>query len=367
MDKHDDARSISLPWGRGRGSGKAALSQDPFFKEVFKDKDFICSLLTELLAIPSLKSLDFSKMELMSSNFVKDSLGAKPLRQLYNDLLWRLQWQDGKYTYLCLLLELQSKTDKSMAKRIGDYILGLYNELEKTGEVKAGQSYPFVLPIVIYNGEQEWNAERDLGKLISKVPEDLEHLRIKLRYELLDIRHTKESCLKDGATSWLVRLLNSENFEEFGTAMHRLQELLKGDDKNSIRHLLSVLLSCMQRPEEESADRKTDRNDTEENGMEKDWIASWRERINKGDREKLRAEGKAEGKVEGMLKASFSNLKNLVTWRYGSWPAEVATSLDAKKSDLSFLEQAMHWVLDCPKLDEFKQKLKDHDNSLGAV
>ena len=334
MDKHDDARSISLPWGRG--SGKVALSQDPFFKEVFKDKDFICSLLTELLAIPSLKSLDFSKMELMSSNFVKDSLGAKPLRQLYNDLLWRLQWQDGKYTYLCLLLELQSKTDKSMAKRIGDYILGLYNELEKTGEVKAGQSYPFVLPIVIYNGEQEWNAERDLGKLISKVPEDLEHLRIKLRYELLDIRHTKESCLK-------------------------------GDDKNSIRHLLSVLLSCMQRPEEESADRKTDMNDTEENGMEKDWIASWRERINKGDRERLRAEGETIGEARGLVKATFSNLKNLVTWRYGSWPDEIATSLDAKKSDLSFLEQAMHWVLDCPKLDEFKQKLKDHDNSLGAV
>ena len=105
--------------------------------------------------------------------------------------------------------------------------------------------------------------------------------------------------------------------------------------------------------------------------MEKDWIASWRERINQGDREKLRAEGKAEdetiGEARGLVKATFSNLKNLVTWRYGSWPAEVATSLDAKKSDLSFLEQAMHWVLDCPKLDEFKQKLKDHDNSLGAV
>ena len=374
MNKHDEVRSLSLPWGRG--SGKVALSQDPFFKEFFKDKDFICSLLTELLPIPSLKSLDFSKMELMSSNFVKDSLGAKPLRQLYNDLLWRLQWKDGKYTYLCLLLEMQSKTDKSMAKRIGDYILGLYNELEKTGEVKAGQSYPFVLPIVIYNGEQVWNAERDLGKLISKVPEDLEHLRIKLGYELLDIRHTKESNLKDGATSRLVRLLNSNGSEEFYLAVKRLQELLKGDDKNSIRHLLSILVSCMQKPEDgDNTDMQTDMNDAEEHGMEKDWIASWRERINQGDREKLRAEGKAEGetiglmkgKAEGMLKATFSNLKNLVTWRYGSWPDEVATSLDAKKGDLSFLEQAMHWVLDCPKLDEFKQKLKDHDNSVGAV
>ena len=370
MDKHDEVRSLSLPWGRG--SGKVALSQDPFFKEFFKDKDFICSLLTELLPIPSLKSLDFSKMELMSSNFVKDSLGAKPLRQLYNDLLWRLQWKDGKYTYLCLLLEMQSKTDKSMAKRIGDYILGLYNELEKTGEFKAGQSYPFVLPIVIYNGEQVWNAERDLGKLISKVPEDLEHLRIKLGYELLDIRHTKESNLKDGATSRLVRLLNSNGSEEFYLAVKRLQELLKGDDKSSVRHILSILVSCMQKPEDgDNTDMQTDMNDAEEHGMEKDWIASWRERINQGDREKLRAEGKAEGRVEGkaegMLKATFSNLKNLVTWRYGSWPDEVATSLDAKKSDLSFLEQAMHWVLDCPKLDEFKQKLKDHDNSVGAV
>lgn len=370
MDKHDEARSLSLPWGRG--SGKVALSQDPFFKEFFKDKDFICSLLTELLPIPSLKNLDFSKMELMSSNFVKDSLGAKPLRQLYNDLLWRLQWRDGKYTYLCLLLEMQSKTDKSMAKRIGDYILGLYNELEKTGEVKAGQSYPFVLPIVIYNGEQVWNAERDLGKLISKVPEDLEHLRIKLGYELLDIRHTKESNLKDGATSRLVRLLNSNGSEEFYLAVKRLQELLKGDDKSSVRHILSILVSCMQKPEDgDNTDMQTDMNDAEEHGMEKDWIASWRERINQGDREKLRAEGEsigeARGKVEGMLKATFSNLKNLVTWRYGSWPDEVATSLNAKKSDLSFLEQAMHWVLDCPKLDEFKQKLKDHDNSVSAV
>ena len=371
MEKHDDAQNHPLPWGRGKG--RAALSQDPFFKEFFKDRDFICSLLTELLPIPSLKTLDFAKMDLMSSNFIKDSLGKQPLRQLYNDLLWRLPWEDGKYTYICLLLEMQSKTDKSMAKRVGDYILGLYNELEKRGEIKAGQNFPFVLPIVIYNGEQKWSAKRDLGELISEVPEDLEHLRIKLVYELLDIRHTKESSLKDGATSWLIRLLNAENSDDLGKAKKRLQELLKGDDKNSIRHLLSVLLSCMRKPEqqEENADKQTDMNDTKENGMEEDWIASWRERIYKGDREKLRAEGeargRAEGKAEGMLKATFSNLKNLVTWRYGSYPAEVASSLDAKKGDLNYLEQATRWVLDCSKLDEFKQKLKEHDGSVGAV
>ncbi|HAH71181.1 MAG TPA: hypothetical protein DCL74_05605 [Succinivibrionaceae bacterium] len=358
MEKHDDAQNHPLPWGRGKG--RAALSQDPFFKEFFKDRDFICSLLTELLPIPSLKTLDFAKMDLMSSNFIKDSLGKQPLRQLYNDLLWRLPWEDGKYTYICLLLEMQSKTDKSMAKRVGDYILGLYNELEKRGEIKAGQNFPFVLPIVIYNGEQKWSAKRDLGELISEVPEDLEHLRIKLAYELLDIRHTKESSLKDGATSWLIRLLNAEDLEEVGKAVNRLRELLQGDDKNSIRHHLSVLVSCIRKPDNKDDGSCHDElEDTEENGMEEDWIASWRKRIYKGDMEKLKA--------EGMLKATFSNLKNLVTWRYGSYPAEVATSLDAKKGDLNYLEQAMHWVLDCSKLDEFKQKLKEHDTSVGTV
>ena len=97
--------------------------------------------------------------------------------------------------------------------------------------------------------------------------------------------------------------------------------------------------------------------------MEEDWITSLRRRIYKGDMEKLRAEGKAEG----MLEATFSTLKNLVTWRYGSWPNEVAMSFDAKKSDLSFLEQAMHWMLDCQKLEEFKKKLKDHDKQMSAV
>lgn len=67
------------------------------------------------------------------------------------------------------------------------------------------------------------------------------------------------------------------------------------------------------------------------------------------------------------MNATLSNLKNLVTWRYGSVPSEVSGCLDAKKKDLSFLEQAMKWVLDCPKIEDFKKKLKEYDGSADAV
>lgn len=38
---------------------------------------------------------------------------------------------------------MQSKPDVSMAKRIADYILELYNQLERGGKIKARQRYPF--------------------------------------------------------------------------------------------------------------------------------------------------------------------------------------------------------------------------------
>lgn len=401
MVKNDDKQT--LPFLKIGTSEKKFLPQDPLFKEVFTNKEFIKSLLTELLPIKSLDTLDFSKMELMSSNFVRDSLDIKKLRELYNDLLWRIEWREGSYTYLCLLLEMQSKPDISMAKRIGDYILGLYGHLEIGGKIKARQRYPFVLPVVIYNGERRWNVPLDLGELIADVPKDLEYLRINLPYELIDIRHFRQDLLKDGVSSWFIRLLNSEGSDDFKKAVKRLQQLLSRKDQMPIHKILTFLISYLKEQKNfEAQDGMDVLDEVGENTMEDDWVVAWYKRIEKGDkakeaklkaqcmaegraegraagmaegREEGRAEGRAEGeaigekrgKVEGILHATLANLKNLVTWRYGSVPSEVEGCLDAKKKDLSFLEQAMKLVLDCPNLEDFKKKLKEYDGSVSAV
>ena len=397
MAKNDDEQN--LPFLKVSNSEKHFLPQDPLFKEVFTNKEFIRSLLTELLPIRSLNSLDFSKMELMSSNFVRDSLDIKKLRELYNDLLWRIEWQEGSYTYLCLLLEMQSKPDVSMAKRIADYILGLYNHLESGGKIKARQRYPFVLPVVIYNGGRRWNVPLNLGELIAGVPKDLERFRINLPYELIDIRHFKKTLLKNGVSSWFIRLLNSEGSDDFTKAVRKLQQLLSRKDQRAIHKILTFLISYLREQKElEAQDGMDVLDEVDESTMTDDWVVAWYKRIEKGDKAKEaklkakcmaegraegravgRAEGRAEGealgekrgktegRLEGILNATLSNLKNLVTWRYGSVPSEVSGCLDAKKKDLSFLEQAMKWVLDCPKIEDFKKKLKEYDRSADAV
>ena len=50
------------------------------------------------------------------------------------------------------------------------------------------QPYPFVLPVVIYNGERRWTAPTDIGDLLGPVPGESLGYRPRLRYVLIEIR-----------------------------------------------------------------------------------------------------------------------------------------------------------------------------------
>jgi hypothetical protein len=60
-----------------------------------------------------------------------------------------------------------------MALRILVYTGLLYQDLIKTGEVRAGQKLPAVFPLVLYNGRHRWTAARDVGELIEGLPASL--------------------------------------------------------------------------------------------------------------------------------------------------------------------------------------------------
>lgn len=44
---------------------------------------------------------------------------------------------------------------------------------EEPSRVGPGGEYPFVLPVVIYNGGQRWTAATDIGDLLAPVPDEL--------------------------------------------------------------------------------------------------------------------------------------------------------------------------------------------------
>ncbi len=83
-------------------------------------------------------------------------------------ILSGVRWKDT-WCYIYILLEFQNTQDYWMALRIATYTGLLWQELVNENQVKAGEKLPPVLPIVLYNGQNPWNAPLNVGELVAPV------------------------------------------------------------------------------------------------------------------------------------------------------------------------------------------------------
>ena len=75
--------------------------------------------------------------------------------------------------------------------------------------------YPFVLPIVIYNGEQRWNAATDIRNLLAPVPDELLGHLPSHRYLLIDIQALDPSRLpSNNVLAMIARFEQAPTVEE---------------------------------------------------------------------------------------------------------------------------------------------------------
>lgn len=85
--------------------------------------------------------------------------------------------------------------DRWMAVRIQTYLGLLYQDLIRTRKLSSTGWLPPVLPIVLYNGADPWNAARTLDDLTGPAPPVLSEYRPQQVYFLID-----EQRIADRAT-----------------------------------------------------------------------------------------------------------------------------------------------------------------------
>ena len=159
------------------------------------------------------RHLDFATLERLPDSFVTEHLG-----QRHTDMLWRIGITGGGWVYILILLEFQSTVDRRMALRIMDYASTIWMRLGKE-HLGPGGEYPFMLPVVIYNGERRWTAARDVADLLPPVPEELLGYQPRQRYLLIEIRAQDPASLPpDNVLAMIAR------FEQAPTAQ-ALEEL----------------------------------------------------------------------------------------------------------------------------------------------
>jgi predicted transposase/invertase (TIGR01784 family) len=202
---------------------------DHSYKLLFSHAAMIEDLLRGFVHEAWINELDFATLEKVNNQFISDDL-----RERENDLIWRVRWS-GEWLYIYILLEFQSTVAPFMAVRMMTYLGLLYQDLIKHRQLTASKQLPPVLPLVLYNGRERWQAALNICDLIPTPPRGLEKYRPQLEYLLLD----------EGALSEVELLAPGPNLV---AALFRLEQSRTVTD---IQQVLTHLLEWLSTPQQE--------------------------------------------------------------------------------------------------------------------
>ena len=165
---------------------------DETYKRLFAFPRMVEDLLRGFVAGRRADDIDFSTLQKLSSEYVSDELLKR-----HGDTVWQVRLR-GRWLYLVVMLEFQSRDEPWMALRILTYTGLMYEELVRNGKVKAGEPLPAVLPVVLYNGERPWRSTREMRELITAVGPDFAPCQPAQWYHVVDERHLEEDDLPGG-------------------------------------------------------------------------------------------------------------------------------------------------------------------------
>ena len=346
------------------------LPHDPAFKAIFSYPRMIADALRGYAARPigpldprMVAALDFRTLQKLPAEWITPGF-----RRRIGDQAWRVRfrwaqdWSDPG-GYLLILVEFQSGRDADMALRMANYALQLYDELETTGQVRAGGPRPPILPLLIHNGPGRWTASTSVEGLIATPapptvaanPQDVEAGRLAARdlapfqlghaHWLLDFRrHREDDARADNAMSVLIAL-------ESASAPGDLLPLLLLVRGLRDRRLAATMLAWTLRRlgvDDETAE--------EMRAMASlDHFRSQLEETARGWTEQLLAQGRAEG-IELGLVAQRASLRRQAAMRFGAAARRLEPFLDRVDSSAK-LAEISEWLM-VDTIDELAAKVE---------
>jgi len=159
---------------------------DTFFKEVFSRPDVAENLVLNFLPPNVTGALKPSSFRLRKGSFVDPRL-----KEYYSDLLYRVDFENGKGAYVYLLFEHKSRPDKKVAFQLFQYMARVLNRTTKRGKKPVRP----VIPVVLYHGKKKWNVPSDFAALYD-APEDLGAKLLDFDYYLIDLSAFSDDEIK---------------------------------------------------------------------------------------------------------------------------------------------------------------------------
>ncbi len=202
---------------------------DEAYKYLFSSPRITCQLLHSFVDIPLVKNIRPEDLTLVDKSFV-----SRRLKRREADIIYQVKNQ-GKETYIYILMEFQSSPDKAIPVRMLNYITMFYDSLLKKS--KAGKLPP-VLPLLIYNGRQDWNVPFRLEELIEPyLPRRyIPHFEY---YPIIEKNYSDETLFEiNNLVSAIMIMENSRDEEILQGNVDRVVECLKKEHQEDIKMFL---------------------------------------------------------------------------------------------------------------------------------
>jgi hypothetical protein len=304
------------------------------FSDLFSCPEIVRDLLKSYVPGEWLKDVDFSTLIHVNSSYVSESG-----KQRHDDTVWRVNI-GGQWLWVYIILEFQSgQPDQWMALRMLEYVSQLALQItreKKKQDLPEGGRIPPILPIVLYNGLQKWNAATDAANCFIEPPGGLEVFRPKLRYLLLDVHRLKLSRTKEiqNFADAVFRMESNQGRDDLFAVIRALAEMLNAPELKSLRRAFNVWIKGLLKrhaPDSKIVEKISDtKNILEDHEMAEAVYENWGDTIRKETETKF--------------------LVRLLTRRFGPLPKWAKTRVSKATSEQ--LEKWADAVLDAPNLTE---------------
>jgi len=190
MDKNRSSRNTAA-----NESKKPPITQehDAGYKSIFSKKRNFLHFLKKYIKAEWVKYIDENDLIPINTTFIDEEYQNKE-----SDVIYKIKFKGSEIIFY-ILLELQSTVDQTMPFRLLKYITELmkreFDNTPKNERESTDYRLPAVIPIILYNGADNWTAVRSFKEYVQGYEQFGEYI-VDFRYFLFDLnRMTEETIL----------------------------------------------------------------------------------------------------------------------------------------------------------------------------
>jgi len=267
---------------RADDAGGQNLKHDESLKSILATGEAIAHFLTKYIAQKWTAYVSANKLVRIDKSFITGEYS-----HIDSDLIYKLQIGDSD-VYFYILLELQSTVDFKMPFRLLRYMVALLDDIfkdtDKDARERKDYRLPAIVPIVLYNGYDNWTAVRSFREY-TKNHELFGDNIIDFEYLLFDLKRTDESAILPITTALdaflsidKLRLEKKLSPEEFAAWWVKQEPQLSEDDENTLLNWI-IHVVCKGKLSQKEIKNLTESLKKGDTVTMKHGLAAWRDEL----------------------------------------------------------------------------------------